>query len=106
MPAHVEAPFQGFVTPLVRVGNRVESGDPIAMIEAMKMEAAITAPRSGTIVRVAVYGTGTVACGDLVMVLESAARVYDANADTVDRRLTWEDIIVGVLVLDTRTINK
>ncbi|HEY9563103.1 MAG TPA: biotin/lipoyl-containing protein [Nocardioides sp.] len=74
MPAHVEAPFQGFVPPLVRVGDRVDIGDPVAMIEAMKMEAAITAPRSGTIVRVAVDGTESVAGGDLVVVLEPAAR--------------------------------
>ena len=52
-PDHIAAPFAGVVTLTVTEGDKVNAGDPIATIEAMKMEAAITAPRGGLISRVA-----------------------------------------------------
>src|SRR3546814_16277134 len=88
MPAHVEAPFQGFVTPLVRVVDRVEIGDPVEMIEAMKMEATINAPRSCTIVRVAVDGPASVGGGDLVVVMEPAPPGHAAKSTQVSGRQT------------------
>jgi pyruvate carboxylase len=66
---HVAAPFQGVVTVVVEEGDKVESGQTVATIEAMKMEAAITAPRAGTVERLAFTGTQTVEGGDLVLVL-------------------------------------
>ncbi|MCB0905660.1 MAG: pyruvate carboxylase, partial [Nocardioidaceae bacterium] len=68
-PGHVGAPFQGVVTPVVAVGDQVSAGDTVATIEAMKMEAAITAPRDGVVRRVALAGTQSVEGGDLVLVL-------------------------------------
>jgi pyruvate carboxylase len=68
-PGHVAAPFQGAVTVVVEKGEEVEAGQTVATIEAMKMEAAITAPRGGTVVRLAFAGTQTVDGGDLVLVL-------------------------------------
>jgi pyruvate carboxylase len=68
-PGHVAAPFQGVVTVTVTEGEEVAAGDSIATIEAMKMEASITAPRAGTVERVAVSGTQSVEGGDLVVVL-------------------------------------
>ncbi|MCW1825196.1 pyruvate carboxylase, partial [Mycobacterium senegalense] len=53
-PDHVAAPFAGVVTVGVAAGDTVEAGATIATIEAMKMEAAITAPKAGTVQRVAV----------------------------------------------------
>ena len=41
----------------------------MATIEAMKMEASITAPPAGTVERVALAGTQQVEGGDLVLVL-------------------------------------
>lgn len=67
---HAAAPFTGVVTPKVAVGDTVEAGDPIATIEAMKMEASITAPKSGKIVRLGVTGPTPVEGGDLVAVIE------------------------------------
>jgi len=67
---HAAAPFTGVVTPKVAVGDTVEAGDPIATIEAMKMEASITAPKSGKIVRLGVAGPTPVEGGDLVAVIE------------------------------------
>ncbi|MBF4161813.1 pyruvate carboxylase [Nocardioides acrostichi] len=70
-PGHVAAPFQGVVTVVVEEGQPVEAGETLATIEAMKMEAAITAPRAGTVARLALSGTRSVEGGDLVVVLGS-----------------------------------
>jgi pyruvate carboxylase len=66
---HVAAPFQGAVTVVVAEGDAVEAGATIATIEAMKMEAAITAPRAGKVERLAIKGTQPVEGGDLILVL-------------------------------------
>jgi pyruvate carboxylase len=68
-PGHVAAPFDGVVTLTVGVGDTVQSGSTVATIEAMKMEASITAPVSGTVQRLAFEGTQQVEGGDLVLVL-------------------------------------
>jgi pyruvate carboxylase len=52
----------------------VSAGQTIATIEAMKMEAAITAPKAGTVDRVAVSATAQVEGGDLLVVVGSAGR--------------------------------
>ncbi len=69
-PGHVAAPFAGAVTVNVPQGAQVEAGDAVATIEAMKMEAAITAPVSGTISRVVVATTTQLEGGDLLMVID------------------------------------
>lgn len=69
-PGHVAAPFQGAVTVSVAEGDQVEAGATVATIEAMKMEAAITAPASGTVKRLAFTGTRPVEGGDLILVVE------------------------------------
>lgn len=68
-PNHVAAPFAGVVTVSVSDGDRVTAGQTIATIEAMKMEAPITAPGDGTVERVAVSSTAQVEGGDLLVVL-------------------------------------
>jgi pyruvate carboxylase len=68
-PGQVAAPFQGVVTVVVAEGDRVTAGDTVATIEAMKMEASITAPVTGTVDRVAIAGPQAVDGGDLVLVL-------------------------------------
>ena len=47
----------------------VAAGDTVATIEAMKMEASITAPVAGTVQRLAISGPQSVEGGDLVLVL-------------------------------------
>ncbi|TQM83332.1 pyruvate carboxylase [Saccharothrix saharensis] len=69
-PGHVAAPFAGVVTPSVAEDDVVEVGQTIATIEAMKMEAAITAPKAGRVKRLAVRGVQQVEGGDLLIVLE------------------------------------
>jgi pyruvate carboxylase len=68
-PDHVAAPFAGVVTVGVSAGDKVDAGQTIATIEAMKMEAAITAPKAGEVSRVAVSATAQVEGGDLLVVV-------------------------------------
>ncbi|MCX8561299.1 pyruvate carboxylase [Mycolicibacterium mucogenicum] len=68
-PDHVAAPFAGVVTVGVAVGDKVDAGQTIATIEAMKMEAAITAPKAGAVARIAVTPTAGVEGGDLLVVI-------------------------------------
>ena len=68
-PRHVAAPFAGVVTLSVAPGDRVEAGATIATIEAMKMEAAITAPVAGAVDRLAINAVQQVEAGDLLMVI-------------------------------------
>lgn len=66
----VAAPFSGVVTLKVAEGDTVEAGQPIASIEAMKMEAAITTPVAGVVKRLAIRVTEQVEAGDLLIVVE------------------------------------
>jgi len=68
-PGQIAAPFQGAVTLAVAEGDSVSAGDTVATIEAMKMEAAITAPVAGTVERLAISGTQQVDGGDLILVV-------------------------------------
>jgi pyruvate carboxylase len=68
-PGQVAAPFAGVVTLQVKEGDPVEAGQAIATIEAMKMEAAITAPVTGTVNRAAIGQVTQVEGGDLLVVL-------------------------------------
>lgn len=69
-PDHIAAPFAGVVTVAAEVGRQVEAGQTIATIEAMKMEAAVTSPKSGKVARIAVSRTAQVEGGDLLMVID------------------------------------
>ena len=69
-PGHTAAPFTGVVTPKVSVGDQVQVGQVVASIEAMKMEASITAPVAGRITRLGVAGPTPVEGGDLIAVIE------------------------------------
>ncbi len=71
-PGHVAAPFMGVVTLQVEEGDRVEVGQPVATIEAMKMEAAITAPIAGTVQRRAIPATQQCEAGDLLLVISAS----------------------------------
>ncbi|MCT2154177.1 pyruvate carboxylase [Corynebacterium sanguinis] len=68
-PGHVAAPFAGVVNVTVNVGDEVAEGDQVATIEAMKMEAAISAPKDGTVERIALTKATKVEGGDLVAVI-------------------------------------
>ena len=69
-PTHAAAPFTGVVTLKVEIGQQVSVGDVIASIEAMKMEASITAPVAGVVKRLGIQGPTPVEGGDLIAVIE------------------------------------
>ena len=71
-PGHVAAPFAGVVTVTVAEGDEVKDGATVATIEAMKMEAAITAPIAGKVERLAIGEVTQVEGGDLVLVITPA----------------------------------
>ncbi|RII14769.1 2-oxoglutarate carboxylase small subunit [Streptomyces sp. YIM 130001] len=66
---HVAAPFAGVVTLTAAEGDEVEAGATVATIEAMKMEASITAPRAGRVSRLAINAIQQVEGGDLLVEL-------------------------------------
>ena len=66
-PNHVGAPFAGVVSLSVDVGDEIAAGAAIGTIEAMKMEATITAPVGGKVARVAVTSVQQVSPGDLLI---------------------------------------
>jgi pyruvate carboxylase len=65
----VAAPFAGVISLSVAEGDTVEVGTPVATIEAMKMEAAITSPVAGTVRRLAIGSQQQVEGGDLLLVV-------------------------------------
>ena len=68
-PGQIAAPFAGAVTPIVHEGQRVEAGQSVATIEAMKMEASITTPIGGVVQRLAIGAIQQLEGGDLVLVI-------------------------------------
>ncbi len=69
-PTHVAAPLTGVVTWAAERGSHVAAGDPVATVEAMKMESSISAPHDGRVARVAAGAGTAVEPGDLVLVVE------------------------------------
>jgi pyruvate carboxylase len=63
----VPAPFAGVVTLSVAEGDEVAAGATVATIEAMKMEATITAPKAGRVARLAINRIQQVEGGDLLV---------------------------------------
>jgi len=67
----VSAPMQGtIVKVLVAVGEVVENGQALVVLEAMKMENHINAERSGTVSEVRVSTGDTVGTGDVLVIIE------------------------------------
>jgi pyruvate carboxylase len=65
----IAAPFAGVVTLKVSEGDMVSAGQPVATIEAMKMEAGIAAPKNGAVIRLAIKALQQVEGGDLILEL-------------------------------------
>jgi acetyl-CoA/propionyl-CoA carboxylase biotin carboxyl carrier protein len=55
---------------LVEVGQEVETGQAVVVLEAMKMENQINAEKSGTVKEVRVAPGDTVGGGDVVVIIE------------------------------------
>jgi len=67
----IEAPMPGKILSVdVRVGNTVDEGAMVCILEAMKMENPIVAPVTGSVVDVAVSAGQLVKTGDKIAVIE------------------------------------
>ena len=51
----------------VGVGDSVNAGDPLLVLEALKMEIEVKSPTDGIVDRVAVSASSTVVAGDLLV---------------------------------------
>jgi acetyl-CoA/propionyl-CoA carboxylase biotin carboxyl carrier protein len=67
----VAVPMQGTIVKiLVEVGQAVEAGQAVCVLEAMKMENNIAADKSGTITEIKVTAGQSVGAGDVVVVID------------------------------------
>jgi acetyl-CoA/propionyl-CoA carboxylase biotin carboxyl carrier protein len=67
----VAVPMQGtIVKVLVEVGQSVEAGQPVCVLEAMKMENNINADKSGTVTEIKVAPGQSVGSGDIVVIID------------------------------------
>lgn len=77
-PGVVTAPMVGIVyttadpdtPPLVRVGDQVTEGQPVLLIEAMKVFNRIKAPRAGKVTRILVSSGTPVEYGEPLLIIE------------------------------------
>jgi len=66
----VVAPMPGkVVRVLVKTGQRVEAGEGILVIEAMKMQNEVRSPKSGTVERLLVSENQAVGAGEVLAVV-------------------------------------
>jgi acetyl-CoA carboxylase biotin carboxyl carrier protein len=71
MPEEVKAPITGVVFQVTaKPGDAVGAGDPVIVLESMKMEIPVEAPRAGSVKEIRVTEGETVQEGDVVAVLE------------------------------------
>jgi biotin carboxyl carrier protein len=69
--AHIVAPMPGkVVRVIVEVGTRVEAGDGLLVVEAMKMQNEMKSPRAGTVMALHATAGATVNAGDVLAVVE------------------------------------
>ncbi len=71
MAEEIKAHITGVVFQVTaRPGDRVEAGDPVVVLESMKMEIPVEAPRAGAVREIRVQEGQTVQEGDIVALLE------------------------------------
>jgi len=71
MPEEVKAHITGVVFQITsKAGDRLAAGDPVIVLESMKMEIPVEAPRAGAVKEIRVQEGQTVQEGDVVAVLE------------------------------------
>ena len=94
----VEAPMSGSVVAVETcIGDTVDAGDPLVVVNAMKMEASVEAPCAGTVVALQVLASGDqVTAGQtLAVIVPDAGEV----AQAVPRERTWAPLLDDVAAL-------
>lgn len=67
----IEAPMQGTILDIfVNIGDKVNKGDPVLLLEAMKMENQVVSPVNGTISSILVSKGDTVNLGEIIIKLD------------------------------------
>jgi len=67
----ITVPMQGTIFKvLVAQGDAIEAGQPVAVLEAMKMENNVNAEKAGTVADIRVKAGDTVSAGDVIAVIE------------------------------------
>ena len=70
-PGHVGAPIPGGVSSIaVELGQKVEKGERILVMDAMKMQTTVYAPIAGRVAKIAAQVGQSVEPKDLLMVIE------------------------------------
>ena len=71
MPEEIKAHITGVVFQIAtKKGDKVGAGDPVIVLESMKMEIPVEAPRAGAVKEIRVQEGQTVQEGDVLAVLE------------------------------------
>jgi biotin carboxyl carrier protein len=71
MPEEIKAHITGVVFQITtKAGDTVGAGDPVIVLESMKMEIPVEAPRAGRVAEIKVTEGQTVQEGETVAVLE------------------------------------
>jgi biotin carboxyl carrier protein len=71
MAEEIKAHITGVVFQVTtKAGDRVQAGDPVIVLESMKMEIPVEAPRAGSIKEIRVQEGQTVQEGEIVAVLD------------------------------------
>jgi biotin carboxyl carrier protein len=67
----IAAPMPGkVVRVLVKVGDAVEEGQGVVVVEAMKMQNEMKSPKAGTVAEVRTRADATVSAGEVLIVVE------------------------------------
>jgi acetyl-CoA/propionyl-CoA carboxylase biotin carboxyl carrier protein len=69
-PGMIPAPMQGTIVKVhVKAGDRISAGDPVCVLEAMKMENEVTSPVEGEVVDLRIRPGDTVATGAVLAIV-------------------------------------
>jgi biotin carboxyl carrier protein len=69
--AQIKAPMPGkVVRVLVEAGQAVDAGQPVVVVEAMKMQNELKSPKSGTVAELRAEVGSTVNAGDVLVIVE------------------------------------
>jgi biotin carboxyl carrier protein len=70
-PAKIIAPMPGKVVRIIAaVGDEIEAGQGLVVVEAMKMQNEIKSPKKGKVTKIAVSEASAVNAGDLLVIVE------------------------------------